>query len=50
MYLVRENDLDDVPVPPGSQPGAPIEEPPEKPHTEPEAPVREPGPEPQKRL
>lgn len=48
--IVRENDPDDVPVPPDRKPEAPVEEPPDAPHSEPNAPVREPGPEPQRRL
>ena len=49
-WIARENDPDDVPVPPDHPPDAPVEEPPDAPHSEPKAPVREPGPEPQRRL
>lgn len=49
MFL-RDNDPDDIPVPPDRTPDAPVKEPPDAPQNEPDAPVREPGPTPPKRL
>ena len=36
-------DEEDIPVPPGRKPHAPVKEPPDAPHQEPHAPVKEPG-------
>ena len=48
--LMRRQDQDDIPLPPGPEPRAPVEDPPDSPQIEPPAPVREPEDDPDRRL
>lgn len=48
--LTRRKDQDDIPLPPGQEPRAPVEDPPDSPQVEPPAPVREPEDNPDRRI
>jgi hypothetical protein len=46
----KNEDNDDIPLPPGQEPRAPVEDPPDSPQVEPPGPVREPEDTPDRRL